>query len=57
MNQVDFNINLIKKMSLFGIESKEEYPTTPPFSSDERAEEMETESAGPNPGFGSIKGY
>jgi hypothetical protein len=38
----------------FDIDIKDEYPTTPPFNTDE---DMETESTGPNPGFGSKKGY
>ena len=29
----------------------------PPSSSDERIEDMETESTGPNPSFGATKGY
>jgi hypothetical protein len=38
----------------FDIDTKDDYPTTPPFNSED---DMETESAGPNPGFGSTKGY
>ena len=41
----------------FDIDMKDEYPTTPPFNSDEPVEDMETESATPNPGFGLKKGY
>ncbi|CAF3983619.1 unnamed protein product [Adineta steineri] len=35
---------------------KDEHISIPPSNSDERIEDMETESTGPNPGFGSTKG-
>ena len=43
-------------MICLDVDTKDDYPLTPPFNSDENVEEMETESAAPNPGFGSKKG-
>ncbi|CAF2770817.1 unnamed protein product [Rotaria sp. Silwood2] len=37
-------------------DTKDEYPSIPPSISDERIEDMETESTGPNLSFGSTKG-